>query len=316
MNTKLLFHLMPWELDHALLTIDKLKKSIYYIEPTDKIYIDTVLNLSSGIIDWDTSSLPKTYFIEKYKILCDLLNEKFIHKSFIFEGDGVYGHLDLQKTCIQPEIDYYMYICPDVDFSEYLLYYLIESAKQISNKYFILTPQIFKSWDASWDILVNEKFKDIPYEKCIDVDIHEIKHQCLDLNAPEVKSIDRFKFAGWFDLYNKHFYEELVPVLDEWSGYGAWDFYSINVCNIAKQHGADVQQYILENQVIWFYDVGCLRNFEEYGGDGKFKTLYKNFLSLKLGRQEQRLYIDKNLNSYLNKWVEYAKQKQIINNNA
>ena len=111
---------------------------------------------------------------------------------------------------------------------------------------------------------------------------------------------------------NKNFYEKLTPILDEWTGYGAWDLYSINVCNIAKQYGIDVQQYILENQVIWFYDVGCLRNFEEYGGDGQLKLLYKKFLTLKLGRQEQRAYIDKNLNLYLNQWVEYAKNKNII----
>jgi hypothetical protein len=302
---------MPWEIDQAYITIDKLKKSIYYIDPNDKIYIDTALNLSDSIIDWEKSSLPKEYFIEKYKILDNILKEKFIHKPFIFEGEGVYGHLNLQKTIIQSEIDYYVGICPDIDFSEHLLYYLIESSKQISNEYFILTPQIFKSWDSSWDILVNEKFKDIPYGKCIDIDTPEIRHQCLDLDTPNIKFINQFKFAGWLDLYNKNFYEKLIPTLNEWEGYGPWDLYSMNVCNIAKQYGVDVQQYVLENQVIWFNDVGCLRNFEEYGGDGQLKLLYKKFLTLKLGRQEQRMYIDKNMTLYLNQWFEYAKQKQI-----
>ena len=55
MNYKILLHIMPWEIDHALLVIDKLKKSQYYINPTHKIYIDTALNLSSAIIDWDNS---------------------------------------------------------------------------------------------------------------------------------------------------------------------------------------------------------------------------------------------------------------------
>jgi hypothetical protein len=312
MNIKLFLHIMPWEIDQVYLTIDILKKSIYHIDHNDKIYIDTALNLSDSIIDWENSILLKEYFIEKYKILDNILKEKFIHRPFIFEGEGIYGHLDLQKTCIQSEIDYYIGICPDIDFTEHLLYYLIESAKQISNEYFVLTPQIFKSWDSSWDILVNKKFQNVPYERCIDVDIHEIRYQCLDLDTPSIKSINTFKFAGWFDLYNKNLFEKLVPVLDEWKGYGPWDLYSINICNIANQHGADVQQYVLENQVIWFYDVGCLRNFEEYGGDGKFKTLYKNFLSLKLGRQEQRLYIDKNLGRYVNEWIEYAKQNNIL----
>jgi hypothetical protein len=303
---------MPWEIDHALLVVDKLKKSIYHINPQDTIYIDTALNLSSGIIDWENSSIPKEYFIKKYKILDDILKEKFIHKPFIFEENGIYGHLNLQKSIISPEIDYYINICPDIDFHEYLLYYLIETAKNIKNKYFILTPQIFKSWDSSWDVLVNDKFINIPYEKCIDVDMSEINYMCYDLDTPFSKPLDTFKYAGWFDLYNKDFFENLVPVLEEWNGYGPWDLYSMNVCQIAKHQGIDVQQHLLLNQVIWFSDSGCLRNFEEYGGDGQLKTLYKDFIKLKLGRQEQRAHIDQNLGRYMNEWIEYAKQNNIL----
>ena len=303
---------MPWEIDHALLVVDKLKKSIYHINPQDTIHIDTALNLSSGIIDWENSSIPKEYFIKKYKILDNILKEKFIHKPFIFEENGIYGHLNLQKSIISPEIDYYINICPDIDFHEYLLYYLIETAKNIKNKYFILTPQITKRWDSSWDILVNEKFINIPYEKCIDVDMSEINYMCYDLDTPSSKPLDTFKYAGWFDLYNKDFFENLVPVLEEWNGYGPWDLYSMNVCQIAKHNGVDVQQYVLENQVIWFSDTGCLRNFKEYGGDGQLKTLYKDFLTLELGRQEQRAHIDQNLGRYVNEWIEYAKQNNIL----
>jgi hypothetical protein len=37
---------MPWELDYALLTFVQLKKSKYYINNEDKVYIDVTLNLS------------------------------------------------------------------------------------------------------------------------------------------------------------------------------------------------------------------------------------------------------------------------------
>ena len=55
MNIKLFLHIMPWEIDQVYLTIDTLKKSIYYIDYSDKIYIDTALNLSDSIIDWENS---------------------------------------------------------------------------------------------------------------------------------------------------------------------------------------------------------------------------------------------------------------------
>ena len=77
MNIKIQLHIMPWEIDHALLIADKLKQSIQYIDPLDKIYIDTALNLSSSVIDWNASKLPKEYFIKRYESICkyfDLLS--------------------------------------------------------------------------------------------------------------------------------------------------------------------------------------------------------------------------------------------------
>jgi len=45
MNIKIMMHIMPWEIDHALLIANKLKQSSFYINSNDKIYVDTVLNL-------------------------------------------------------------------------------------------------------------------------------------------------------------------------------------------------------------------------------------------------------------------------------
>ena len=88
---------MPWDIDYALLTFEKLKKSSYYLNSEDTIYIDTALNLSSYIVNWEESKLPKEFFIEKYKTISKLLDWAK-HKPFIYEGDELYGHLDLQKS--------------------------------------------------------------------------------------------------------------------------------------------------------------------------------------------------------------------------
>jgi hypothetical protein len=41
MNIKILTHIMPWDIDCALLVFDKLKQSSYFIDNEDKIYIDS-----------------------------------------------------------------------------------------------------------------------------------------------------------------------------------------------------------------------------------------------------------------------------------
>jgi hypothetical protein len=229
MNIKIVSHFMPWEIDHALLVFDKLKQSSYFINSEDTLYLDTALNLSNKFIDWNASKLPKEYFIKKYEVLDELIKTKFIHKPFIYEGDGAYGGINVMKSMIKPNIDYYIHICPDIDFGEHLLFYLIESAKQIKDEYFILTPQIHKCWDSTWDILVNNKFMDIKYDEHLKIDTHDIRHSCLSLDEPAIKSLESFKYAGWCDLYNKSFIEKLVPILPEWEGYLPWDLYSSNI---------------------------------------------------------------------------------------
>ena len=59
MVTKITYHLMPWEIDYALLSFMQFKKSKYHLDPNDIIKIDTTLNLSNHIINWEESKLPK-----------------------------------------------------------------------------------------------------------------------------------------------------------------------------------------------------------------------------------------------------------------
>ena len=58
MNVKIKIHYMPWEVDYALLQFIQLKKSSQYLSD-DKIYFHIGLNLSSHIVDWNKSKLPK-----------------------------------------------------------------------------------------------------------------------------------------------------------------------------------------------------------------------------------------------------------------
>lgn len=314
MNLKVMLHFMPWELDHGLLVADKLKRSLYYIGQSDKVYIDMVLNLSGSIIDWEKSILKPDFFIAKFNILVELLKNKAPVRSKIYTDNTIYGHLDFQRDAVESHIDAYTYICPDVSFHEHLLFYFFESAKTIKDEYYLITPQIFKCWDNTWDPLVNQKYLHVPNTQCIDIDIHDIEYEHLinSSEPPTIKKLNYFKFAGWMDFYNKNFYEKLVPILEEWHGYGPWDLYTLNVCQYAKNNGVNISEYLLENQLIWFYDTGVLKNDLEYGGHGKLKTLYKNFLSLKTDANKQRANIESNLNEYLTRWVQYAKQQKII----
>jgi hypothetical protein len=300
---------MPWEIDYALLAFTQLKKSKYYLSEDINIIIDSALNLSSYSIDWNQSKLPKEFFIEKYNQISNLLID-YTHNQKVYDGEELYGHLDLQRDCISPEIDYYISICPDMYFSEYALAYMIESAKVIPNKYFVVTPQISKVGDSDWDEITNPKYMDIPYNDYLKVDTFDIindRNNSTDevLLSPTQKS----KWAGWFDLYNKAFYEELCPFLDEWKGYGPWDLYSLIITNTVKQHGVDFQQYLLKGETIWMYPSGPLLG-EDIDGFSKY---YKDFLYLNKYKNNQRQVFESKLNDYLSKTFTQLKNKGILN---
>jgi len=299
MNIKIMYHIMPWEIDYALLTFTQLKKSKYYLPSDVNITIDSVLNLSSYLIDWKESKLPKEYFIDKYNQISNLL-VNYKHNKKIYDGNELYGHLDLQRESISPEIEYYIGICPDMYFSEHLLAYMIEGARSVRNQYFVITPQISKLWDNSWDVLVNPLYQNIPYENWYEKDTFDIIHDDINLEQNiKLTPIDKSKYAGWFDLYNKNFYEKLVPVWEDWKGYGSWDWYTLLVTEKYKQLGGDFQQYLLEGKTIFEYSIGPLKE--------GFSSYYKKLLHLN--------NIPDQKENFKNKVFEYAniRLNQLLN---
>ena len=283
---------MPWEVDYALLQFMQLKKSSLNLYPEDKIYFHIGLNLSSHIINWNESKLPKEFFINKFNAALKMLDWAKEVNVTIYEGDELWGHLDLEKVQMDPKIDYYMSICPDMWFHEYALFYIIESAKQVKDKYFIITPEIHKLWDWTWDELVNENYKDVTYEDWNKSDIFEIQSRAL--GEPYVEQTSRFKYAGWFDLYSKDFME-LIPVPDDWKGYGPWDYYSILISDIAVKDGIDIKEYVLRNQIIFEYHP----NKED---KGNFADYYKDLLSLNK-IENQRQVIESKFPHYIEQWT-------------
>jgi hypothetical protein len=295
---------MPWEIDYALLSFTQLKKSKYYLPKDVNITIDSVLNLSSYLINWGESKLPKEFFIEKYNQLSLLLKD-YTHNTKIYDESKLYGHLDLQRDCISPEFDYYINICADMYFSEHLLTLLIESAKQIKTKYFVITPEIHKLWDSTWDVITDKDYINVPYNNWDQVDVFDIRNNLkntqkeifLDLSSTS-------KWAGWFDLYNKEMLEELCPIQDDWKGYGPHDWYSLMVTEHVKSQGVDFQQYILRGQTIFEYSVGPLKN-------GGFSKYYKDLLKLN-NIPNQRQQFESKMREYLQRGIQQLKTKNIL----
>lgn len=304
MNVKIACQIMPWDIDYALLTFTQLKKSKYHLPDDVNVTIDTVLNLSEYVIDWKKSKLPKEYFIEKYNTI-SLLLEDYNHLKNIYDGKKLYGHLNQQHNLISPEVDYYMSLCPDVYFNEYTLYYLFEGVKQIKNKYFVLSPQHRKLTDPSWDPTTDPLYLDTPYDKCNEISIYDIRYNQKTEQDISIEPVTHVKFAGWFDIYSKSFYEDLVPVHKDWNGYGPWDWYSMMLINYTKQFNIDFQQYVLRGSTVGDYWTGNWKDKDGLSG------YYKDLITRK-DIPNQRENFEANMEQYVRKGIEMLKEKGII----
>jgi hypothetical protein len=307
MNVKLTMHLMPWEIDNALLTFTQLKKSYYHLPEDANVTIETVLNLSSKFVDWNESKLPKEFFITKYDDLSLLLSD-YNHIKRVYDGDEIYGFLNLQKESISEEVDYYVGVCPDMYFSEHLLALLIESTRVIKSEYFVVTPQIYKKWDNTWDEITDENYLSVPYSDWDKADVYKTIHEIeSNQNEMSLAPVNKSKWAWWFDLYNKKFYEELCPVQSDWQGYGPWDWYSMMLSEKALNAGVNFQQYLLKGQTILDISTGFLK---EMG----FSSYYTKFLTLipDYSPNVQRKIFESKMLEHLQKGFNMLKEKNII----
>jgi len=305
MKVKITYHIMPWEIDFALISFMQLKKSKYYIDPEVNVKITAVLNMSDYLINWDNTKLPKELFKQKFKDLGALLID-YEYEPIIIEGDKLYGILDMQKASYEPDVDYYINITQDMYFSETLLASMIEATKHIKNKYFVITPEIYKMWDHTWDEITNEKYLDIPYENWDKADIFDIRYDLkTDSSEMSLYPTQRSKWAWWLDLYSKAFYEDFAPVQEDMVGYGAWDWYTLMLTEHAKSKGADFQQYLLKGQTIFEYPIGPLkaRGFTGY---------YKDYFDIKVKALEQRKIFESKMQQYLNEGIKHLYDKGIL----
>lgn len=251
-TVKIVSHLMPWEIDYAMMGFIKFRKSHYLMPPDIKVEFDCVLNVSDYLIDWNLSKLPKQFFIEKFNQIKSLIECFDIKRYDVIDfSDKLYGHLDLQKEAISEDIDGYIYFCPDRNFDDTTLPHMCLAARTIQEKYFVMVTEIYKGWDDTWDVVSNKKYGSIKHsdwskESPFKVEIEN------EFNNISLESIPIVKFAGWFDYYSKDFINKLAKVPSDWCGYGPWDLYAMRAASAFSYENSslDISQFVLRGKVI------------------------------------------------------------------
>lgn len=255
---KVLIQIFPMlkEIDYLERTLLFLKQNSLFIDKEKyHVILDITLPISDYLTDWEKSILKKDYFINRLKNM-----EKYYGNwcECHFNADeNVKGLLDcfLNNLKKYPDIDDIILLEPDVIFNPYTLNLYLESSTQAKTHSlnYIITAEYVKMWDTSWDIVVNSKFLNEPfnYRNTLDpiIDTYFVDGE-VNLKPLIYNNTKYFKFGGgWFTMYSKSFIDEIdFPKTLE--GYGGLDNYIMNFCFNKPDL---VTQYKIENLIITDY---------------------------------------------------------------
>ncbi len=255
MKTHIVIHILPFEINRFEHQCFELRKNSAYLTDEDKVVIDATLNVNDLLVDWNKSKIHKQYFIDRFnklKLVCDWAEETLFDVS---ENNECLGVNDKRRTAIRKyasSCDNFLYLDNDMFYPNTSLKYMMNAAKLIKNKYYILSPQLPKLWEPSWDVLVNDTYINTKFEDstCERYTTDQFEIFTRDYGDIALTPIDTFKMGGgWFNLISSNLLK-FTDIPDEIGAYGLDDTFVIDACKIMKNLNIDVQQYALKNLVV------------------------------------------------------------------
>lgn len=248
---------LPSEIDELENTLNQLRRASYYLSGNNQWELDVTLGLSDTLTDWSGSRIPKEYFTDRLQSIAKSVD--WCKGNFYASGDEINGCVSQRRHSLiqHQDADYFIWLDLDIIFDERTLSYLENSISAINNitPYSILTPEIVKVWDNTWDCLVNENFLDKPldYQKSNDpykdsgikgeVSIESVNNNFQ--NQP------RFKFAGgWMTCLSGDLVRR-IGVPESFGHYGYEDtFIMWGSEKLIQSQKLDIQQFKLKNLVV------------------------------------------------------------------
>lgn len=254
-----MIHVSPYEIDQYQTFVYRLRGSLSYLSKQylDELLFIPCLNLNNYLYNWNKSWLNSEFFSNKFHKLNKVISNKIKVEENIINNHNreIQGALSYKAKFIEK----YKFIAKsfiwfdcDLCFPFDLLITLIhgyENVKLINDK-FIITPEIIKLWDNTWDPLVNENFihRAPSHESYYNFDPYELEK--IENILPELHENTGYtKFAsGWGNLLSVNIFDEIS--LDGLGHYGVDDTFIMFAIDKLKKQGKDYKQYILRNIVV------------------------------------------------------------------
>ena len=247
---------LPYEIDDLENTLTQLKKASYYIDKKIDWCLDVTMCLADDMVNWNKSSLPKKFFEDKLLKLLSITDwcTKNIQTSTEIKGCVSQRRYSLEK---HREADYFIWLDTDIIFDERTLFYIEQSIKGTNKDYLqtIITPEIVRVWDNTWDCIVNEEFLDKPLDYQKTNDPYKDSGIKGDISVIGVNNKtspqSRFKFAGgWFTCISGKLLNR-IGVPESFGHYGYEDtFLMVGSEKLVREQNEEIHQFKIKNLVV------------------------------------------------------------------
>ena len=301
---QIVIHCLPREIDQLERVLDKLHEGASLLEPSHRVLLDVTLNLNTLFTDWSTSTLDKDFFINKLNIIKERNDWTYKNLFEIDTENKCLGINDKRRNSIREvgeEVTHLMYLDLDLYFSSLNLGYLFLALDQIPNKYHIISSQLTKLWDNSWDILCNDQFKNQNFEFYKDLDPFTMETLSRESQV-EILPINGVKFGGgWFNTFSKNLLQK-INIPDSLGPYGQDDTFVMMGANMMQQKGYDIKQYVLQGMVVCEnikYSIYRHNPYQSYITDISYTNSGRDFK--KKYREQSHIAYQQELQNLINK---------------
>jgi len=256
MKTVISIFILPYEIDELEYILTQLRKNFYNLTDKNQFVLDITLSLSDELVDWNSSNLPKSYFQDKFSKL--EAQTDYCTKHFR-TSTQISGCVSQRRNCLLQHKDatFFIWLDTDIIFEEVTLFYLQSAMQAVSSMtpLSIITPEIVRVWDTSWDCLVSEKFINEPldYQKSNDPfrDCGLAGEVSLQSMINTTAGQPRFKFAGgWFTCISADLLRR-IGIPESFGHYGYEDTFVMWASEkLVTTKSVDIQQFKLKNLVV------------------------------------------------------------------
>lgn len=250
---EIVLFVMPWEIDRYDTTVTLLKQGARFLPPDHRVCLDVSLCLSDHLIDWDASRLDSSFFADRFRSINQRTDWAHRVRARVEQGTGNLGCVDHRRRHLRRCEDgmNVVWLDADIVFHPRTLRIVLESIATVDSEHYILTPQMPKKWDESWDCLTHPRYLDEDYGFCFTFDPYETLDIVADDRlAVELTEISPSKLSGgWMTTFDAGLLK-LIDIPDSFEPYGEEDTFVMRAADGLRERGVDVRQYVMDNLVV------------------------------------------------------------------